>query len=44
MLDFEPQSPSVTGNVCYVYNAWRVCLKEIPEEKHLNLSDYLNQI
>ena len=21
-LDFEPQSPSVTGNVCYDYNTW----------------------
>ena len=25
-------------------STWRICLTEIPEEKHLRLSDYLNQI
>ena len=44
-----PKSPSVTGKVCYHYNSWvagvykaYICLTEIPEEKHLILSDYLN--
>ena len=38
------------GNICYhcntwvMFSSWRICLTEIPEEKHLKLSDSLNQI
>ena len=49
-LDFEPKSPSVTGNVCYHYNTcvtgvyMAYMFDKILEEEHLKLSDYLNQI
>ena len=41
--DFEFESPSVKGKV-YGISTWHICLIEIPKEKHLRLSDYLNQI
>ena len=42
-LDFEYESPSVKGKICGI-STWCICLREIPKEKHLRLSDYLNQI
>ena len=51
-VDFEPESPSVTGKVCYHYNSWvtGIYMAFIFHKRlsgwlsHLRLSDHLNQL